>query len=954
MIWPLRPCRDWWRGISIRMQLMLGMAASLALCVCLLAWQQLRTQSELLREQHLAQARDLAGALAVSAAPWVMADDLAGMQEVIASVAQASEVRYAMLVSLQGRVMAHSRREHVGSFLSDPPSLSLLAQAARVQTVVAGESFTDMAAPVMAGARQLGWARVGMGNETVQLGVERARSQALWVLLLALLLGSVVAVLIADGLTRGLQRLVDALDQVSQGQRGFRLSLPQRRNELGRLGAGFDGMLTALERGETESRQAAAALAQSEQRFRALFELAAVGVVQTDAQGRLVRVNQRCAQILGWSAQSLAGKPWRELAEPQDLARMEPQLQALLAGQIHEFEAEARFVRADGTMALLSLTVASMGPEGAPAQAIVTVLQDISSRRAAEEKLRQAASVFESTSEAIMLTDAQARIVAVNPAFTQITGYEEAEVLGRNPRLMQSGRQSPGFYRELWTSLIHTGRWHGEIWNRRKSGEIFPAWVTLSVVKNEAGEVTNYVSVLNDLSLMREAQQQLDYLSGHDALTSLPNRTVFREGLQQALERARRDGRVLAMIFVDLDRFKNVNDTLGHPLGDELLRSASQRLRALLPPATLLARLGGDEFGLVLDDDASVQGCLACAQRLLADFERAFHIGGHALVVTLSLGISLFPEDASDADTLVRHAERAMYEAKTKGRNAYQFFEPSLAAGVLERLMMETALRGAAGRGELLLHFQPQIDLHSGGLAGVEALVRWQHPQLGLVSPAQFIPLAEEVGLISEIGDWVLQQACAQMVAWEAQGLRVPRIAVNLSVQQIEDPQHMARVALALAQSGLAGDRLELEVTESLIMRQPEQAQRHLQELLSLGVEFAIDDFGTGHSSLAYLRRLPLHRLKIDQSFVRDIGEDSGGEAIVHAVIALARALGLHTVAEGVEQPHQAEFLRQAGCDTVQGYHFGRPMPAAQLLERWLDAPARALPDAAPAAPPAP
>jgi len=462
------------------------------------------------------------------------------------------------------------------------------------------------------------------------------------------------------------------------------------------------------------------------------------------------------------------------------------------------------------------------------------------------------------------------------------------------------------------------------------------------------------VSVLNDLSLMREAQQQLDYLSGHDALTSLPNRTVFREGLQQAIERARRDGRVLAMIFVDLDRFKNVNDTLGHPVGDELLRAASQRLRALLPPTTLLARLGGDEFGLVLDGDASVHGCLACAQRLLDDFERAFHIGGHALVVTLSLGISLFPEDAGDADTLVRHAERAMYEAKTKGRNAYQFFEPALAAGVLERLMMESALRGAAGRGELLLHFQPQIDLRSGALAGVEALVRWQHPQLGLVSPGQFIPLAEEVGLIGEIGDWVLREACAQMVAWEAQGLRVPRIAVNLSVQQIEDPQHMARVAQALARSGLAGARLELEVTESLIMRQPEQAQRHLRELLALGIEFAIDDFGTGHSSLAYLRRLPLHRLKIDQSFVRDIGEDAGGEAIVRAVIALARALGLHTVAEGVEQPHQAEFLRRAGCDTVQGYHFGRPMPAAQLLERWRDAPARAPSDAAPAVPPAP
>ncbi len=556
-------------------------------------------------------------------------------------------------------------------------------------------------------------------------------------------------------------------------------------------------------------------------------------------------------------------------------------------------------------------------------------------RRRAEEKLRQAACVFESTSEGIILADDRGRILAVNRAFIEITGYSESEVLGQNPRILQSGRHDPDFYRGLWASLLATGHWRGEVWNRRKNGEIYPQWLNLSAVKDSAGNTTHYVGVFGDVSHIKRAQQELELLVHHDPLTRLPNRVLFRDRLEHGLQRARHLGAPLAVLLLDLDRFKVVNDTLGHPVGDELLRAFAWRLRAVTRGSDTLARLGGDELAILLEDEASAQHAALTARRLLGMFAEPLAFGEHELVVTASIGISLFPTDGDDADTLIKHAERAMYEAKSLGRNTYRFYEPSLAAGVLDTLVMETALRVAAVRGQLVLHFQPQVDLGSGALLAVEALVRWRHPDLGLVSPARFIPLAEEIGVIGEIGAWVLREACRQMAEWEAQGLHVPRVAVNLSVQQIERGDLVEAVTSALAAAGLAPGRLELEVTESVIMREPQRSQALLRDLMNLGVQIAVDDFGTGYSSLAYLKRLSLDRLKIDRSFVGDIGGDAGSEAIVRAVIALARSLGLETVAEGVEREDQAILLRREGCDIAQGFLYGYPVPGPELLATW-------------------
>ncbi|MFP5505890.1 MAG: EAL domain-containing protein [Gammaproteobacteria bacterium] len=447
------------------------------------------------------------------------------------------------------------------------------------------------------------------------------------------------------------------------------------------------------------------------------------------------------------------------------------------------------------------------------------------------------------------------------------------------------------------------------------------------------GRTNEIIGSWSDVTEAREQAERLTFLTNFDPLTHLPNRLLLRDRLTQAIHQCRREGGALSALVIDLDRFKNINDTLGHPVGDQLLRAAAKRVGEALRPGDVLARLGGDEFVLLMRHDAGANAATQMARTLLKAFSTPLRADDHQLVVTVSIGISTFPTDGEDADTLLKNAELALYEAKNQGRNDFRFFASSLSVGVLERLVMENALRDAIERNELVLHYQPQYDLADGRLVGLEALVRWQHPGIGLVPPGQFIPLAEETGIIGRIGEWVLHEACRQAMEWRTQGFPVPRIAVNLSVQQLQGDSLTRQVAEALRITGLEPGSLELEVTESTIMRDPDGATAALARLRSLGVKLAVDDFGTGYSSLAYLKRLPLDRLKIDKSFVKDIGIDPSDEAISRAVIGLARSLGLETVAEGIEREEQAEFLRREGCDIGQGYLYSRPLPTAEIRE---------------------
>ncbi len=549
-----------------------------------------------------------------------------------------------------------------------------------------------------------------------------------------------------------------------------------------------------------------------------------------------------------------------------------------------------------------------------------------------ETSLKQAAAVFDSTQEGVLVTDPQQHIVHVNPAFSRITGYSTEEVLGQTPKLFASGKHDATFYRQMWQALQEDGVWSGEIWNRRKNGEVYPQWQNLRCIYDNEGQLSHYVAVFSDLSALKRSREELDQLAHFDPLVNLPNRLLFTERAKQALERARANKRSGALLLIDLDHFKDINESLGHNLGDTLLQAVSARLSEQLESGMTLGRLGGDEFAL-LCEDYGAEKATALALRILDRLNEPFRLGERELFSSASIGIVLYPypTDVQNVEQLMRNADSALFKAKSRGRSTYAFYSQELTSQARQRMELVTALRQALEQGQLRLHYQPICDLRQGSISGFEALVRWQHPEKGLISPAMFIPIAEETGLISAIDHWVLQQACHQARKWLGQGRPVGFIAVNISSRLFGNDDLDLQIATVLASSGLAARHLELEITESAVMQDPDGALELLQRLRALGVQLAIDDFGTGYSSLQRLKRMNVHKLKIDQGFVRGLPADREDAAITRSVIGLAHNLGLKVVAEGIEIADQAAFLLEQNCDYGQGYGFARPRPADEI-----------------------
>lgn len=559
----------------------------------------------------------------------------------------------------------------------------------------------------------------------------------------------------------------------------------------------------------------------------------------------------------------------------------------------------------------------------------VWYFRDISERRRAEEQSRLSAQAFESIADGIIVTDAQQTIVSVNKAFCEISGYSADEILGRKPKMFRSGRQDKVFFSKMWEVINRDGHWRGEIWDKRKNGEIYPQMLSVSGVRDESGAVTHYVGVCTDISSSKNYEEKLHHQAHHDALTGLPNRLLFQDRFEDALRRAERHRTQSAVMLLDLDRFKHVNDSLGHAAGDLLLKAIAERLCALLRKSDTVARFGGDEFALLLDSVEDTQDAARVARKLLAALSDPIKIGDHEIVVSGSIGISCYPQDGDDAETLFKNADVAMYRAKNEGRDNYRFFSPEMNTRALENLLMSNGLRLALERNEFILHYQPRYEMETGRITSVEALIRWRHPELGLILPGRFIGIAEETGLIQPIGEWVLGEACRQMRAWQDAGLPIERVAVNLSARQFAAPDLLQRIAATLAETRLSAHHLEIEVTESMVMPNPDAAAEVLTRLKDMGVMIAIDDFGTGYSSLSYLKRFPIDFLKIDRSFIKGLGTGEDDGAITIAIIALARSLKLRIVAEGVETEAQHDFLRSHGCDDVQGFLFSKPISAA-------------------------
>ena len=683
----------------------------------------------------------------------------------------------------------------------------------------------------------------------------------------------------------------------------------------------------------TEQARLAEATRAADLRVRAIVDNVGEGIVTINEKGDIESFNAAAEHLFGYPAVEVIGRNVRMLMpEPYRSAHDGYLKRYLDSGERRCLgrgfrEVEGR--RKDGSVFPMELSINEM--RSGPRRLFIGVVRDISARKSQEERMQILSSAVEQTADSVIITDAEGIIEYVNPAFEQVTGYSADEALGRRPNIVKSGVQGPDYYARLWQTIRAGEVFRDIIVNKRKDGALYYEEKTITPIRGPTGEIVHFVSTGKDITARMETEQRLQYLTHHDILTGLPNRALFADRLDQAIARSGTRGHRLALLLLNLDRFKVINDGLGHNAGDELLCRVAERLQEAVRPGDTVARLGGDEFAALLEDVPDEDEVALIARRILAGVAAPLELEGQALRVSASIGIAMYPADAGHAHDLLRHADVAMRRAKSKGRSSYGFYAAEVDLQMERRYTLEQDLHRALEATQFQLHFQPQIELTTGTMVGVEALLRWHHPDGGLISPADFVPVLEESGLIVPVGEWVIGEACRHLAAWDQAGLEVPRVAVNISPRQLSRPSLLPNLLAAARAHGVDPTRLELEITESGLMEDLETAIRMLGAVADAGIRIAMDDFGTGYSSLSHLRRLPIRVLKIDRSFIREVPEQREDTALARAIIALGNSLDLQVLAEGVETEEQAGFLRRQGCHLCQGFFYARPMPADEL-----------------------
>ncbi len=959
-------------GYSVRRQLVVSFGLVTLLVMVSFSYLMLIQQHDFLYDTDEHRAKGLASALAASSASLVLTNDIAGLQEVLGGVTETPDLNFALVLSPQGEVLGATNPKLIGNYTKDSTSKHLLTAPAEFNVLISNEALIDVAMPIHIGNTHLGWVRVEMSRQASNANLYRIGLISAGFSLAAVIMSFLLAAWLSWRLTKKFYHLIDVMKAVENGSREVR-AIITAKGEVGKLAQSFNRMLDTLSHSERElgrinrlyaawTESSEVIVRQKDEQLllnsicqilaeRVEFKLVWIGILQEDGWARPLAANGVSIGYLDTIGVSIDGR----LPEGQGPCAMalrtglhQVSNQFLEDANAYWHNAALRFnfnsvgafpLSRNGQVrsfiAVYSSEPNFFSPEliglmNGLAGDITFALDNLDrehEQRAAAIKLEQAATVFEYSKEGIMVTDADNKIISVNRSFVEITGYSAEEVIGQDPRILSSGLQSPEFYENMWSTIAESGSWQGEIWDKRKNGEIYPEALTIIRVRNAAGEIINHLAIFSDISERKLAQERIQQLAHYDVLTGLPNRILFSDRLQQSIVSAQRHRSKVALLFLDIDRFKQINDTLGHGAGDNLLQIVGERLLECVREQDTVSRLGGDEFIVVLNDAGS-DGAELVAQKILQSILQPYPLDGHELRITTSIGIAVYPDHADSAENLIKYADVAMYQAKECGRNCYRHFNPSMNESAFERLKLETALRGALERNELCLYYQPQVSLEDEHIVGCEALVRWQHSELGMINPEKFIPLAEETGLIISISDWVLEQAIKQCSLWRQAGFKDLTISVNLSALQFRQPGLVHQVKRLLETYDLPPSLLDLELTEGILMQGVERTLTTLHELSAMGVILSIDDFGTGYSSLSYLKRFPINQLKIDQSFVRDVTNDASDATMVRTIILMAKSLRLDVIAEGVETKEQAEFLYQSGCERAQGYHFKRPVSA--------------------------
>src|SRR5450830_804189 len=705
------------------------------------------------------------------------------------------------------------------------------------------------------------------------------------------------------------------LSDTNQPPQPFPITRP---DEIGQLIGSFNRMLLSLNNREIWLKQ--------------ILDTASVGIFLVNRDGRITQANKRMAEMFGCTPETLVGQEYVALVQASEREVAHQSMLAMLSDAVAVQDQDRLYCRADRSEFWGALTGNRFHDASGEELGLIGVIADISVRKAQQTQLQIAEQVLRQSREGITVTDAKFNIIMVNQAYTTISGYTEAELLGKNTRVLSSGRHSPAFYHAMWDAINTKGYWAGEIWDRRKDGTEFPEWLTISVLRDAQGQITHYIGNFSDLSDAKAAENRIQWLSHFDALTGLANRTLLRDRTEQAISMMQRAGEHLTMMLVSVDHFKSLNDTLGHQVGDELLKEVATRLSGSVREQDTVARLNGNEFILLLPGTPA-NGAAHLAKELIWKLAQPWQLGAQKITMAVSIGIAVYPENGIDFDTLLKATDIAMRRAQANGRNGFEFYTDAMYQQVWAHDHLTNALRMAIELDQLELVYQPQVDLQTGQISGLEALLRWQLPEFGPVSPLQFIPLAEESGLIIAIGEWVLRRACRDIRRWLDRGLAVPHVAVNASPLQFRDNNLAAQVASALTESQIDPALLYIEVTESALMDDVPQSEAMLKALKDLGIKLSLDDFGTGYSSLSYLKRFPFDQVKIDQSFVRDITTSPTDIMLVKVIVSMAHGFGMKVIAEGVETEAQCEIMRTSICDEIQGYFFSKPISAQAIEE---------------------
>ena len=679
--------------------------------------------------------------------------------------------------------------------------------------------------------------------------------------------------------------------------------------------------------------QAESVLRISESRFRTMNDLLPQQVWTAHPDGRLDYVNQRLTDFFGRSAEAIIGEGWQDIVHPDDLPLcLNAWTESLQTG--HPYGFDFRLLHHSGEFRWCYATAMALRDDNGNIVKWYGTNTDITERKQFEEALQLASLVYQTSSEAMMVTDAGGTILTINPAFSVLTGYSPEEVIGKTPRILNSGRQEQPFYQAMWQEINATGQWHGEIWDRRKNGEVYAEWLTINTSFNADGTVHRRIALFSDITEKKKSEEMIWKQANFDSLTGLPNRQMFHDRLKQEIGKAHRAGLRLALMFIDLDRFKEVNDTLGHDKGDLLLKDAGRRLVRCVREADTVARLGGDEFTIILGELAEAEGVDRVAQEILEKLSQPFRLAGETAYVSASIGVTLYPDDTDDFDALIKNADQAMYAAKGQGRNRYSYFTPAMQEAAQGRMRLAKDLRAALAGQQFEVFYQPIVELSSGEIHKAEALIRWHHPVLGLINPSDFIPIAEETGIIKEIGDWMFRESARQALRWRTPAHAGFQLSVNKSPAQfLRERNTHATWFEYIREIGLQAQAIVVEITEGLLLDANDAVTGQLHEFRDAGMQVAIDDFGTGHSSLSYLRKFDIDYLKIDRSFVSNLEANSDDMALCEAIIVMAHKLGIKVIAEGVETEEQGQLLAAAGCDYGQGFYYSRPVPAAKFEE---------------------